>query len=72
MYSKFVRLSPQDFHIIPGGFRYLPCEKFTARSHPRKFFKILNFPGGSSSPHRGTETGCIEICMFFAFSSRFH
>ena len=26
------------FHIIPGGFCYLPCEKFTARSHPGKIF----------------------------------
>ena len=26
----FVRLSPQDVHIIPCGFCYLPGEKFTA------------------------------------------
>ena len=38
--SVFVSFSPQDFHIIPGGFCYLPGEKFTARSQPGKFFKI--------------------------------
>ena len=32
--------SPQDFHIIPVGFYYLPGEKLNARSHPGKFFKI--------------------------------
>ena len=37
-----MRFSPQDFHIIPGGFCYLPGGKFTARS--RKFFKIWSFP----------------------------
>ena len=42
--SVFVRFSPQDFHIIPGEFRYLPGEKFTARSHSENFFKIWNFP----------------------------
>ena len=40
----FVRFSPQDFHFIPGVFCYLPCEKFTARSHPGNFFEIWNFP----------------------------
>ena len=53
-----VRFSPQDFHIIPGGFCYLPGEKFTAMSHPGKLFKIEIFPGESTSPHRGSETGC--------------
>ena len=36
----FVRFSPQDVHIIPCGFCYLPGEKFTARSYPGKFFEI--------------------------------
>ena len=36
----FVRFSPQDFHFIPGGFCFLPGEKFTARSHPGNFFEI--------------------------------
>ena len=58
-----MRLSPQDFHITPGGFCYLPCEKFTARSHPRKFLKFEIFPGESSSPHRGTETECVNCLM---------
>ena len=40
----FVRFSPQDFHIISGGFCYFPGEKFAASSHPGKFFKIQNFP----------------------------
>ena len=35
--SVFVSFSPQDFHIIPGGFCYLPGDKFTASSHPEKF-----------------------------------
>ena len=26
--------------VIPGGFRYLPGEKFNARSHPGRFFKM--------------------------------
>ena len=30
----------QEFHIIPDGFCYLPGEKFTARFHPGKIFKI--------------------------------
>ena len=38
--SAFVRFSPQDFHIIPRGFCYLPVVKFTARFHPGKFFEI--------------------------------
>ena len=40
--------------VIPGGFWYLPSEKFTARSHP----------GESSSLHRGTETGCFLTTSF--------
>ena len=54
-----------DLHMIPGGFRslpsgfsYVPDVKFTRRSHPGKFLKI--FSGKSSSPHRRTETGCID------------
>ena len=38
------RFSLQDFHIFQGEFCYLPGGKFTARSHPRNFFKISNFP----------------------------
>ena len=32
------------FHVILGGVCYIPGEKFTARSHPGKVFKIWNFP----------------------------
>ena len=39
----FVRLSPQDFHLIPGGFCYIPGEKFTAKSRPRDVFEICSF-----------------------------
>ena len=42
-YIYIYRFSQQDFHIIPGRIFYLPGEKFTARSHPGKFFKIWNF-----------------------------
>ena len=32
------------FGCIPGGFSYLPCGKFTTRSHPGKVLKIWHFP----------------------------
>ena len=61
--TVFVRFFPQDFLIIPGGFCYLPGEKFTARSHPGKFLKLEIFPIQSSHPQWSTETGCLYVYM---------
>ena len=44
IYVCFIFKTPHDFRIISGKFCYLPGEKFTARSHPRTFFKIWNIP----------------------------
>ena len=49
----FMRFSLQDFNIIPCGFGYLPGEKTTARSHPKIFFKIWNFPWWVKQPQPG-------------------
>ena len=38
------QLTSLDFHVTSGGFCCLPSGKFTPRSHPRKFLKILDFP----------------------------
>ena len=62
--SVFVSFSQQDFHIIPGGVCCLPGETFTTRSHPGKFLKFAILHGESSSPHRGTETGCLNNVGF--------
>ena len=56
-----------DFHIIPGGFcslpgglPYLPSGNLLLGFTPKNFLKFDIFPGESSSPHRGTETGCTK------------
>ena len=48
---------PGAFRCLPGGFSYLLSAKFTTRPHPEKFGE---FPDESSSPHWGTETGCLN------------
>ena len=60
IYMCLVRFSPQDFHIIPGGFCYLLGENLLLCLTPENFFKFDSFPGGSSSSHRSSETGCKE------------
>ena len=42
-----------------------PVENLLPGLTPKKFSKFDNFPGESSSPHRGTETGCIKKGLFF-------
>ena len=72
VYQVYVIKSKQyiyqfNFHIIPGGFRCLSCGKFTARSYRGKGLKIWHFPGESSSPHRGAETGCLKVNFVLQF-----
>ena len=48
-----------NFHVIPDRFlNSSPLEKLFPGLTPEKFRKFHIFPSRSSSPHRGTETGC--------------
>ena len=56
--SVFVRLSPQDFHIIPASFVISPVRNLLPGLTSKNFLKFEIFPGESSPPYRVTETGC--------------
>ena len=70
----FHQFTSLDFHIFPGGFRLSPVgflispvENLLLGLTPEKFLKFGIFHGESSSPYRGTETGCITVLMRSVF-----
>ena len=50
IYMCLVRFSPQDFHIIPGGFCYLLGENLLLCLTPENFFKFDISPVGQAVP----------------------
>ena len=46
------------FISSPVGFLISPVENLLLGLTPEMFLKLGIFPGESSSPYRGTETGC--------------
>ena len=53
--------SPRKIFILfPAGFVISPVRNLLLGLTPEKFLKFEIFPGESSSPHQGTETGCFK------------
>ena len=69
--SQFISL---DFHIIPGGlsprwvFLISPVESLLLGFTQEKFWNFGIFPGESSSPHQGIETGCINKFIIYIWN----
>ena len=55
--------SPNKIFILsPAGFFISPVRNLLLDLTPENFLKFEIFPGESSRPHRGTETGCLGLC----------
>ena len=55
--------SPVGFVVSSLDFLISPVENLLLGLTPEKFWKFDIFPGESSSPYRGTETGCIQLLL---------
>ena len=51
---------PVGFVVSPVGFFISLVENLVIGLTPEKFWKFVIFPGESSSPYQGTETGCLQ------------
>ena len=51
--------SPMGFFVSPVVFLISSVENLLLDLTPEKCWKFGTFPGQSSSPYRGTETGCL-------------
>ena len=55
--------SPNKIFILSqAGFFISPVKNLLLGLTPENFLKFKIFPGESSRPHRGTETGCLGLC----------